>query len=182
MARDSQRSKLYTAERFAFEVAREINDKIIFGVDSVACQSIKKIEDIQKLVDKITFSKWWAKEFKHNVGVTVTHNSGRTGADACHIDMRIRIATNMRMKYVVLHELAHIAANIKHNDQCSHDRRFAAAYLKLVRKYLGKEQADALRNEFKNQKVRYRPAVRNKMNPMQRKIAVERIRKYRRGV
>lgn len=166
LPKDMQRGKLYKAEDAAFEGC------------SFADDHMTKLQDIQDWVDQITSSNWWRREVGRHCTIVVTHGGGRKFAEACSITREIRLPTKMRRAYVVLHELSHIAANILNKDECQHDRRFTAMYLKMVRHWFGREYADKLRDEFKNHGVRYRPAVVNRMTPEQRAVAVARLKRH----
>lgn len=72
-------------------------------------------------------------------------------------------------EWLVLHELAHAIAPKGHH----HDALWARIYLELVKFKMGAAAHDALRDEFRKKKVRYKPA--RQMTEAQRKAASERL-------
>lgn len=156
--RDSQRQKLYNAERATFGYSRSVKT------------DLRSVADVQAYVDRVTATKWWADN------VTAVRNArgnrlvrrievrdGRGSGSARAVGMfRILIPTGMRQDWIVLHELAHCATTqelgpLAHGVYAAHGWQFAARYLSLVSRFLGREQHDRLRDQFKAHKVRYRP-------------------------
>lgn len=76
-------------------------------------------------------------------------------------------------EWLVLHELAHAIAQRRHK----HDALWARIYLELVGFKMGREAYNALRDQFRQHKVRYKPTRR--MTPEQRQAAAERLRVVR---
>jgi len=79
---------------------------------------------------------------------------------------------------MILHELAHLYVGC---DQ-QHGPVWAAAYLQLVRQWLGKAAADLLVGRWKRHRVRYnmpRPSRRKKLSPTERAAFVERMKRAR---
>lgn len=152
--RDSQRGKVYKAER----VIRTAN-----------AQKFESIEEIQKYCDRITRSAHWRKLFEANgrfmmegryVVVSPKHHGRATGGDSWKIKYRSKrrkmtpIGGIELPKWawnvpVVLHELAHVAASGKHG------RMFARTYLALVRRWMGKDAGKLLLASFRKHRVRY---------------------------
>jgi hypothetical protein len=61
-------------------------------------------------------------------------------------------------QYVLLHEMAHCAGNMHH------DTQFRIDLLKLVSRFIGKEQAEYLKSCFKEKKLKIKINT-NVMNP-----------------
>ena len=60
--------------------------------------------------------------------------------------------------WVILHEVAHILATCRDENENGHGRVFRTAYLDLVRRWLGPEHARALREGYKAEGLTYRRA------------------------
>lgn len=55
--------------------------------------------------------------------------------------------------WVILHEIAHLGV---HPDKAWHGREFAKLFLTLIKRFLGPEAARTLRQEYSNNRVKYR--------------------------
>lgn len=143
--RDSQRGKVYAAEREAF---RDLRMNTQLGNLSV--------QSYQMIVDSITGSEFWAKlvaraeKKPKNVRVYFKTNprSPATGSQ-----ILISLPPWARTIATLLHELAHSA--------CCYDTQhhwpFAAAHLELVKHYFGQQRYEALKASYKKHKVRIKP-------------------------
>jgi len=148
--RDSQRSKLYAAER----VLRPSDDP-----------EFTDIEQIQRYVARLVTSDWFRHEFGRHIAVPRIEKGRGSNADG--LGRRIRIATWGFTKMVVLHELAHCIISRgywehggpwhheKHKP-AAHGREFAAVMLKLVQHEMGVEEARILRQSYVQKGVKYR--------------------------
>jgi hypothetical protein len=134
--RDSQRSKLYTAESV-------LNN---YGGADTFCS----IGDAQAWVDNITRRAWYRRRFPSATRVTV--RAGRKGTAATGGYGKIKLPPWAMNKAVALHELAHNAAG----PGAKHGWRFAATFRVLARFVFGKEAERALVESFRKHKVRYK--------------------------
>jgi len=134
MLRDSQRSKLYSAER-----KHSLYKK--FYIDDVA--------DLQKYVDSITSSKWFIDKFNYN---SIKVKDGRGRRSACATKYYIKLPVWSRYKLCILHEVAH---TITPYNYAGHGREFANNFLVLVRHFMGKEPYFELKSLFKQHRVKY---------------------------
>lgn len=171
--RDSQRSKVYKAERACgyFHTRR-----------------IEVVSDIQAWLDKITGSAWYKKyklvrtdgenrglpfgkysqPYFRNPNIKVLDGRGRRSA--CATNGWMKLPKWSRTKLIILHEMAH-AIQI---ERPGHGRQFCMIYLDLVKRWIGIECYRALRASFRKHKVKVGVKRRstNKGNP-------EALKKYR---
>ena len=103
-------------------------------------QRYKTIEECEKYVKRITKSKLW-KDIANGKTISVSKNKCRRWAGRAwgsHIDL----APSGYNQYVILHELAHCSGNMHH------DVSFRQDLVKLVSRFLGREQAKHLKQCF----------------------------------
>lgn len=145
-SRDSDRSKVYKAE---FKYERTYGRGLEFANIAMA----------QKYCDKILASATWKKMSKgrvsENLAISLgTMRGSRIAGRAWghHIELNttrglddLPIGLN---QYVLLHELAHSVGNMHH------DTEFRIDLLKLVSRFIGKEQATYLKKCFKEKKLK----------------------------
>ena len=144
--RDTQRSRVYSAERMAFPEA--------FGRSSGE-PGLQSIPECQAFITRITRQAWYKRRFPDGRWtVTVGHNQGRGGARGGYGS--ITISGYYRNRVVLLHELAHNAVG-PGPWRAGHGWEFAKAYLDLVRHVMGREDAAKLAAAFKAKRVRTRP-------------------------
>lgn len=145
--RDSQRQRVYDAETL-YEKAG--------GSRGL---SFRNKDEIQMYLFNLVQSPWYKKEFPKAPGtVHLRMNGPRVRSSASPVSGIIRIAKNEKhmSELVVLHELAHIASG----PGAGHGREWCVNYLKLLRKKLGDETEEKLKECFKEKKVRFRPKRR----------------------
>ena len=128
---DSQRQKVYNAERIAL---REI------------ATPFKTEKEIRQYVSRIVKSKWFAKRYPITAanGVRVIFDWRLT--KSARGDTAIRLPARDGWAWydsIVLHELAHCCAR-----GGGHAGDFARAFLVLVDKYMGDVAGRSLRHEF----------------------------------
>lgn len=153
--RDSQRGRLYKAERRLPE----------FRMFDLGTGKRPSVEDAQEFINKVSGTAWFQKHFgrdafkPYGLGprFTVHDSQGRGGASA--MGRHIYVSTYYRNRIVLLHELAHCLTIGK----VAHGREYAAVYLKLVQHVMGKEVAARLKAAFKAEGVRFRP--KRKLSP-----------------
>ena len=141
--RDTQRKKVYTAERV---------------LDDYATPT-PTVKDVERLVRRIEKSKTVQKHFPQRASryVLTRVADGRGRRKACSKGGVIAIPLWARSDRVVLHEMAHELVNWGPRPTAGHGWEFCQAYLFLVRKFMSKEAHDALKKSFKEHKVRIRP-------------------------
>ena len=147
--RDSQRSKLYSAEL------------AVRGTDRGpgALPSPCPLETLQRYVDGITASAWW----RDYVGarrrkVTVRDGRGRVKAGSYTYQAAITMPHWSRNRFVTLHELAHQATDAAHgpDNAAGHGPEYAGMLLSLVSRFLGTAKAAELRDSYRKYGVKYR--------------------------
>jgi hypothetical protein len=79
----------------------------------------------------------------------------RVEADGCRPGW---VRAPLAEPWVVLHEMAHILAACRDEDERGHGRVFRIAYLDLVRRWMGPEAARALREGYKAERLTFRRA------------------------
>ena len=129
--RDSQKSRLYKAEHGVFPWGQTIPDA-----------------ELQVWLERKVLARAWFRRRFGNRYPTVWLSSGSGGYAQRD---SIRVGRQARNPHVMLHELAHTLVW----DVTSHGPEFAGVYLKLVRRVMGKESADILRNSYKANRVKY---------------------------
>jgi putative metallohydrolase (TIGR04338 family) len=167
--RDSQRAKLYEAER-ALPTGQRYT--------TVAeCQAfIDSVLD-RKLVQRHypNANTTWRVEVRDGRGHTHATGNAYTGI--------IQAPTWARTQRVLLHELAHVLTPV---DSAHHGWEFAACLAFLARQVMGIENEAKLLAAFKANKVRYRkPKAGRTLTPEQREAATARlaaVRERRKGV
>lgn len=135
--RDSQRAKLYNAERII-----------------CAGQRFDHVNDVQTYVNKITNSRWWSVNFplapKY---IRVRDGRGRRSACAERHAPIIKLPRWARTEFTILHELAHITLNGKNVPD--HGREFARILLSMVGRWMGNNTKKSLRASYKEYGVKY---------------------------
>lgn len=137
--RDSQRSKLYEAER--------VLDGWI-NPDGMPTLS-EHLDDAQDWIDEVTAEAWFQRRWGR---MQVRLVPGR-GNNAMYRGRIMLSPWGRSRPYVLLHELAHVLVP---NKYAGHGPEFCATYLTLVEFVLGKEAARKLRESFVSHGVRYR--------------------------
>ena len=154
--RDSQRSKVYKAED-SLNARKDKFPKLYERFDD--------LKQLQHYVDRITESKWWQKYDAPNMGekdgillakpeeVVVQDGRGRRRAMAVAYRMggEIHMPRWARYRLIILHELAHILQS----QRPAHGRQFCQVYIDIVRRFAGKKESEALKQAFKNGKVKW---------------------------
>lgn len=178
MTRDSQRQKLYDAERAALDVK---------GLTMKRWETVPEMQAyVNKLLDSAWFKRHWPRK-GGSEGIWLGANGfvfapkvevrdGRGHRRATYGGGVIQMPKWARKEWVMLHELAHYVTP----QRPAHGWQFAANYLLLVQHQLGKEAADALRAKFKFFRVRYtKPRAKRPMTEEQKQVLRERLVKAR---
>lgn len=172
MRRDSQRSRVYAAENAAFRGHPEANEPL------------PAVEDIERFIRHV----WSLKRVQGTFPKAVVQwrlgqpavRDGRRRRHACGAMGFISMPRWSRVKWVVLHELAHTISRRTDCYIAGHGWEYAATYLTLVRLVLGVEAHNLLKAQFKANRVRYRaPRKRAPMSPERRAILVEQLKAAR---
>jgi hypothetical protein len=191
--RDSQRSKLYRAEQAA------LGNNTYQGpnMDLASCQV---------LVNRVIGSAWWKRRYGLWPMVQVEDGRGsprarvnsyhrRPSPEQAHpMTESMRLPVRYRRRWVILHELAHVAhCVVQRRDRVyvddytqpvvqvgdsPHGWQFARIYLELVRWNMGREAHDALREQFRVHRVKYKPP--RQLSPKVRERARQRMLALRR--
>jgi hypothetical protein len=138
--RDSQRAKLYRAEREAFQ--KTTYDTFV-GEGS--------LEDVKAYVNNCLTHVYWKKHYKL-LYVIVEDGRGSPRARAVVLRQALKMPKWSRKPWVILHELAHL---VTPRGAAFHGREFAEVYLDLVRHFLGQEAESRLKASFKTHRVKY---------------------------
>jgi hypothetical protein len=152
--RDTQRQRLYDAERDAFGRTAD-------GYT---------VEQMQALIDKWRSSKTLCKRYpRAKLPVKVT--DGRSRRRGAYSYGKIAMPRAARSKRYLLHELAHHLVI----EGPAHGWQYAECYLYLVRVFMGRSAEEALKREFKAHRVRFRAPRRSTMTDAQREAARQRM-------
>lgn len=149
--RDTQRQKLYDAERKAFgeDFKRILGDGSMGAVE----EFVRRVESSQ------TWQQLLARSGVRPLSNGLLLKDGRRNRRASANRWQVTLPRWARTAPVILHEMAHSATP----DDVGHNWPFAAAYLVLVGRFIGAEARDKLRAAFKAAKVRHTPP--RKMSP-----------------
>ena len=165
-ARDSQRQKLYNAERFLQD----------FG------PRYETVPEIQAYVDHLLSSAWFRRRWPRTArkGIAVHDGRGRSRAVAETIwgVNVIKMPLWSRSKSIIIHEIAHHCSDEAHGlrDVAAHGWQFAGTLLELVTHEMGAEIGSELKESYKEGKVRYKaPRQRKPLTPQQRDVLVQRM-------
>jgi putative metallohydrolase (TIGR04338 family) len=186
--RDSQRSKVYAAERLIR--------------DAHMGERLHSVQDVERFTRRVFASKRVLKRWPWLDGHSVeVHDGGGMRSAYAYNAYKIAIPLWARNAFVVLHELAHIIhraggrecwqtphkvqqhgiAMPSHTEDPlwhqAHGYAFCRIHLDLVLLFIGREAHDALKASYKTQRVRYK--AKRKMSPEARAAAAARLKKLR---
>ncbi len=169
--RDSQRSKVYAAERAA-GIYRHRSEAMDW--DGVLA-FVEKVQSSAYVRRKYSASRYQVKAFPGRGGGMAMRELLARDIDGYwmrHHGQIITLGVWARQPAVILHEIAHHYAGLSH----SHDWAFCATFLDLVRHFMGKEAHDALKAQFKAHRVRFTPPrPKRTLTPEQREAASARL-------
>lgn len=161
--RDSQRQKLYDAEREAFTYN----------------QDFSSWEELVKYVDKLTSSYWYKSRCAHLPILKYSGHKYRGGA-TCNY-RTIVFGVNSYCKWIVIHELSHVIINYLYqfelNKIAGHGPEFAKMYLEMIGRFLGEEARETLRKSYVKYGVKFTENVKNYLKPT-RKYGKEIAKQY----
>lgn len=163
--RDSQRSKVYAAERDAFPRS-EIGPQW------------KTLGEVEAWIEKKVLTSAYVRK-NYAIGyVGLRPGKGCRNAFANPDTYEITLPLWARKEWVVLHEISHlIVSSRKH---AFHGWKFCEVYLDLVRHCMGKEVHDRLKAEFKARNVKFTaPRAKRQLTEEQKAVLRERMAKAR---
>lgn len=131
--RDTQRAKLYRAERAVPHPAE-----------------FKTMDQCQAFIDQVLRSRWVATRWRKTL--VALPGKGYSRAVAYPDRGTIQLPLWSRSKLVICHEIAH---HLTPSTYAWHGPEYAGVYLMLVKHVIGDEAYDALRASFKANHVRY---------------------------
>jgi putative metallohydrolase (TIGR04338 family) len=150
--RDSQKSKLYAAERQVPGFHTE--------------DRIETVPEIEAFVATVLRSPWLVRTFGR---FRIRVHDGRRHRIACayppsfaYGHATIVMPRWARSKMIALHEIAHVMTPAVY---AWHGREYAALYLQLVRHFLGAQKFRQLRTAFIACRVKYKPKSKRRGNP-----------------
>lgn len=132
--RDSQRAKVYKAERLALEV---------FDNKPLTLAEAEKIK--MKVIKSYKLHRDIIIQFRHcYLKTAYAKNWGW--------NYKIVLPLSAQNKLYFCHELAHIIAGFNNG----HNGKFVSVFLKLVKRFMGKTEAEVLKLAFRQIKVKTR--------------------------
>jgi putative metallohydrolase (TIGR04338 family) len=150
--RDSQRSRIYRAEVKAFYGSRAKGMRF----DS--------LDGLQRFLERAVADPWFKTHFGALSRIEIRDGRGTRHASSAYEPDTRRCVFSFprwaRTKPVVLHELAHAASFRRYGLVAAHGPEFAAVFLELVERHLGRAARERLRRAFVLQNVGYEVAAR----------------------
>lgn len=131
--RDSQRQKLYDAERVLIEFSRPL----------------PTVPEIQTYVDDLCAQKWFRSRFGNRI-IPVKDGRGRRTAFGYHSGP-ILVPRKFRREDSILHEVAHVVSSSNH---AAHGPEYAANLATIVFHKMGREAETALLRSFDEHRVK----------------------------
>lgn len=135
---DTQRERVYAAERL-------VGEEPIF----------ESLTAVQAWIDGIVASDWWQKRFPKIKKIVALDGRGRNngvgGRLTGHPEIGyVRLPKATRYRLYILHEMAHVA---QPQWSACHGKEFCRVFMALVRRWMGRAAAHALRNAFRRNVV-----------------------------
>ena len=140
MTRDSQRQKLYDAERDVAEFEK--------------MHRLESMFEIEAYVRCVTRDAWFVRHYGEHT-IQVRDGRGHRRATGNYLLGRITMPTWSRSKMITLHELVHACVRCP-RDEGAHGRNFARAYLAVVGHFLGREVGAKLKVAMAAHGVRWK--------------------------
>ena len=169
-AKDTQRSKLYKAERAVFSY---YPGRVLSGAPGATPGAMKlgnrvSVEEMEALHWKIGMSKRLNTKYRGGRpgrSVTVKIDSRRKRGGAASYGGYVKYGPPAMLDWIVCHEMAHelndiFSTNENPYERASHGWRFAAIYLDVVKFIMGKEAHDQLKASFKAHGVKFTKPVK----------------------
>ena len=160
--RDTQRGRVYIAERAAFE-----SDKHGSGDNQLSIgKSYETLRGKRNRVKEIVSSKWW-RDKSCATSVQVRHFDKQLGGGEAYPSL-ILMGIRENREWVLIHELSHVlmvTARFSYfmkmripavpSEGRSHGRAFCRIFLAMVRRFIGIDAYNALRLSFKHNNVKF---------------------------
>jgi putative metallohydrolase (TIGR04338 family) len=160
--RDSQRSKVYKAERVLLRFAKPL----------------REVSDVERYLKKELKRKAITSRYPDAADAFRVKDGRGTRRALAYGDHTISIPLWARNEAIVLHEAAHVITtrHINTRQAAAHGWQFCEALLVLVRFIMGAEAHDALKKSFKDNKVRFtKPRERKPLTDEQRAVLAARL-------
>ena len=145
--RDSQRQKLYAAERWT----------------RVRSKMFKDLRGVRKYTKRVLKHKWFKQRWPHIVYINVRKIRCDSNAHGWYagggvVAIQIPKAMWAMKEVVVLHEIAHGITEYEFgvNKTAWHGREFAKIFASLVQHYMGTEAGQELRTSYRKHRVKWR--------------------------
>lgn len=156
--RDTQKSKVYAAERAARALLDDKNVGSMLGVWT--------------FIERVQRDRWFRRHYGYH---RFQVSDGRGTRIARGGGNWLNLPRWSRTPVVMLHEIAHCLTP----DDVGHGWRFCATHLALVRHFMGKEAHDRLRACYREHRVRYKQPRTRVLTDEQRAELRERLAKAR---
>lgn len=166
--RDSQRSKVYDAERAAFPSTYD------------GTLPRLTIDECQRFVDGVCSSPTIREQYGYTraAPTIVAGHGNRDRGCYKQRENEIHLPEWTRVHWYVLHELAH-ALVPPTSERPAHGREWAACYVELLRIYTGRYAVERLTREFKARRVTWKPKRAYTISDAERERRRERARSLR---
>lgn len=135
--RDSQRSRVYKAERSG-------------GV--VEGWYMPKVEEVRGYIARLQRQPGYQERWGGRKPITVHDGRRRRDAAGCPIERAVWLPRWSRYPLVICHEIAHVETP---DEAPAHGEEFCGNFLFLVRLTLGRDGESALRESFDEHRVKY---------------------------
>lgn len=170
--RDSQRQRVYDAERIAFDDAH--------GPIAITLGKTISVDECQKLVDVVCLSPYLREKYgvTRATPVVVAGHGNRDRGCYKYRRNEIHLPEWTRQRWYVLHEVAHYFVP-RTADRAAHGQEWAACYVDLVRAYLGHGAENALIAAFRAKRVTWKPKRAYTISDAERARRAERARSLR---
>lgn len=133
---DSRRQKFYDAEKSA-----------------PRGESFDSVPEVEDYIDRLTGYAWWQRRFLVD-SIKVGDGRGRKRACGSYRTKRVKLPRYARYERLILHEMTHTLTPKPH---AWHGRLFCRIFLELVDWQLGSDAADALKEGYREQNVKWQP-------------------------
>lgn len=161
--RDTQRQRVYDAE----------DSLMTPEYESDPYNQLNTVNEMQVWVNRIVGSTWFRNRWpiienirvadgrrRRRAAAFVWQKRGLGGLDGLFvsaIEGEIRMPRHTRYKLIVLHEVAHVVAEVQYGrgNIAPHGREYCSVYLKLARKFLGSALANSLKEAFRQGDIKY---------------------------
>lgn len=124
MARDSQKSRLYAAEK---------------EFKNGPHPEYRKVAQIEEFIAEMIATKWWQARYPHITRIRVKDGRGTRIARGSSQTWQISLPLWARTREIILHEVAHV---LTPDELPAHGREYAQIYYDLLLQFCGPETAD----------------------------------------